>query len=223
MDFTLNEQEEAIRTMASKFAKVELKKVAIEVEENDQPPSRDIVRKFAKQGLLGVNLQTKYGGGGLGHLEAVLVLEEIAKLSIASAFPVFESCFGPILAIEHFGPEEMRKRIIPQVCNGEAIVAVAMSEPEAGSALTDLNTQLEKEMNGFCPEQKDGVQEQGMQIFTLFTAECQVKRELKALDQYWFQRIRLELVLVKKKNIWGLGVFLQRTFTLMKWLSSMKM
>ncbi|GIR15536.1 MAG: hypothetical protein CM15mP28_0060 [Pseudomonadota bacterium] len=46
MDFTLNEQEEAIRTMASKFARVELKKVAIEVEENDQPPSRDIVRKF---------------------------------------------------------------------------------------------------------------------------------------------------------------------------------
>ena len=141
MDFTLNEQEESIRTMASKFARVELKKVAIEVEENDQPPSRDIVRKFAKQGLLGVNLQTKYGGGGLGHLEAVLVLEEIAKLSVASAFPVFESCFGPILAIEHFGPEEMRKRIIPQVCNGEAIVALAMSEPEAGSALTDLNTQ----------------------------------------------------------------------------------
>ena len=71
MDFTLNEQEEAIRTMASKFARVELKKVAIEVEENDQPPSREIVRKFAKQGLLGVNLQTKYGGGGLGHFEAV--------------------------------------------------------------------------------------------------------------------------------------------------------
>ena len=109
MDFTLNEQEEAIRTMASKFAMVELKKVAIEVEENDQPPSRDIARIFAKQGLLGVNLQTKYGGGGLGHFEAVLVLEEIAKLSIASAFPVFESCFGPILAIEHFGPEETRK------------------------------------------------------------------------------------------------------------------
>ena len=99
MDFTLNEQEEAIRTMASKFARDELEKVAVEVEKNDQPPSRDIVRKFAKQGLLGVNLQTKYGGGGLGHLEAVLVLEEIAKLSIASAFPVFESCFGPILAI----------------------------------------------------------------------------------------------------------------------------
>ena len=217
MDFTLNEHEEAIRTMASKFARVELKKVAIEVEENDQPPSRDIVRKFAKQGLLGVNLQTKYGGGGLGHLEAVLVLEEIAKLSIASAFPVFESCFGPILAIEHFGPEEMRKRIIPQVCGGEAIVAVAMSEPDAGSALTNQkNRQLEKRMNGFCPEQKDGVQEQGMQIFTLFTAECQMKKELKALDQSWFQRIRLELVLVKKKSIWGLEVFLQQIFTLMK-------
>ena len=56
MDFTLNEQEKAIRTMASKFARDELEKVAVEVEKNDQPPSRDIVKKFAKQGLLGVNL-----------------------------------------------------------------------------------------------------------------------------------------------------------------------
>ena len=44
MDFTLNEQEGVIRTIASKFARVELKKVAVEVEENDQPPSRDIDR-----------------------------------------------------------------------------------------------------------------------------------------------------------------------------------
>ena len=87
MDFTLNDQEEAVRTMASKFAKVELEKVAVEVEKNDQPPSRDIVKKFAKQGLLGVNLQTKYGGGGLGHLEAVLVLEEIAKFFHCFCFP----------------------------------------------------------------------------------------------------------------------------------------
>ena len=140
MDFSLNEQQRSIQAMAAKFAKDKLEKIALDVEEKDQPPSKEVVRKFANQGLLGVNLKTEYGGGGLGHLEAVLILEEIAKMSIAAAFPVFESCFGPTLAIEHFGPEEMRKRIIPQVCAGEAIVAVAMSEPEAGSALTDLKT-----------------------------------------------------------------------------------
>ena len=45
MDFTLNEQEEAIRTMASKFARDEIEKVAVEVEKNDHTQSRDIIKK----------------------------------------------------------------------------------------------------------------------------------------------------------------------------------
>ena len=87
-----------------------------------------------------MNLPTKYGGAGLSHFEAVLVLEEIAKISIAIAFPIFESSFGPALAISHFAPEELKKRILPQVCEGDMVIAVSMSEPEAGSALTDLTT-----------------------------------------------------------------------------------
>ena len=53
MDFTLNEQEKAIRTMASKFARDELEKVAVEVEKNDQPPSRDIVKNLQSKVYLG--------------------------------------------------------------------------------------------------------------------------------------------------------------------------
>jgi alkylation response protein AidB-like acyl-CoA dehydrogenase len=76
----------------------------------------------------------------MGHLEAVLVLEEIAKISIAIAFPVFESSFGPALAIAHYGPEELRQRVLPKVCSGDMMIAVSMSEPSAGTALTDLKT-----------------------------------------------------------------------------------
>ena len=54
MDFTMNEQEKAIRTMASKFARIELKKVAIKVEEDDQPPSRDIVKNLQSKVYLGL-------------------------------------------------------------------------------------------------------------------------------------------------------------------------
>ena len=74
------------------------------------------------------------------HLDAVLVLEEIAKVSIAVAFPIFESCFGPSLAVAHFGNETLRQTILPQVCSGDMVLAVSMSEPNAGSALTDLTT-----------------------------------------------------------------------------------
>ncbi len=63
---------------------------------------------------LGINLPEQYGGHGLSHLDAVIVLEEFAKVSPAVAFPVFESCFGPILAIAHFAPETLRTRAIVQ-------------------------------------------------------------------------------------------------------------
>jgi alkylation response protein AidB-like acyl-CoA dehydrogenase len=70
----------------------------------------------------------------------LIVLEEFAKISSAVAFPIFESCVGPVRAIEHFAGPELKRRVIPRVCAGEIVVAVAMSEPEAGSALTDLAT-----------------------------------------------------------------------------------
>jgi len=98
------------------------------------------VKRYAEMGFLGINVPAEYGGGGLGNLEALLVLEEFAKVSPAVAFPIFESSVGPVRAIDHFAPESLRQRVVPAVCRGETIVAVAMSEPDAGSALTDLTT-----------------------------------------------------------------------------------
>ena len=140
MDFNLTEQQRALKETAKKFAEKELIEVAREIEKNDKPPSRDILKRFAELGFLGINLPEKYGGAGLSHFEAVLVLEEIAKISIAVAFPVFESSFGPALAISSFASDELKKEVLPKVCVGDMVIAVSMSEPNAGSALTDLTT-----------------------------------------------------------------------------------
>ena len=91
-------------------------------------------------GFLGINVAADLGGLGLGNLEALIVLEEFARVSSAVAFPIFESSVGPVRAIEHFAAPELKRRVIPRVCAGEIVVAVAMSEPEAGTALTDLRT-----------------------------------------------------------------------------------
>ncbi len=140
MNFTLTHEQQQLREAARKFAAGSLRDAARQVEEDDEPVSRDWVKKFAAVGFLGVNIKEQYGGQGLSHLDAVLVLEEVAKISPAVAFPIFESCFGPMLAIQHFASEELKQRVIPKVCAGEWIVAVSMSEPDAGSALTDLKT-----------------------------------------------------------------------------------
>lgn len=148
MDFALTPEQEQTRDVARRFAKDRLVEVAREVERTNTPVPREIVRDFAKMGFLGINLDPRYGGQGMSHLDAVLVLEEIAKVSPAVAFPIFESCFGPVLAIQHFAPEGLRQKLIPKICAGEAILAVSMSEPEAGSALTDLTTRVRERDGG---------------------------------------------------------------------------
>ncbi len=140
MDFRLSEEQRALQDAARKFAQGELKALARELEASSEPVPDEWLRRYAELGFLGINVATEYGGLGLGNLEALIVVEEFARVSPAVAFPVFESSVGPVRAIEHFAPEPLRRRVIPRVCRGELVVAVAMSEPDAGSALTDLAT-----------------------------------------------------------------------------------
>ena len=140
MNFSLNEEQLSLQETVKKFAKNELTEIAKKMEQEDKSADKSVLKRFADLGILGVNLPKEYGGAGMSHFEAVLVLEEVAKISIAIAFPVFESSFGPALAISNFAPEELKKRVLPKICSGEIVVAVSMSEPNAGSALTDLTT-----------------------------------------------------------------------------------
>jgi len=55
-----------------------------------------------------------------------------AKISSAVAFPLFEANVGPIKIVEHFGTEKLKAAVIPKICSGEAVLGIAMSEPDAG-------------------------------------------------------------------------------------------
>lgn len=140
MDFRLTPDQSELQAAARTFAQAELPAIAAELERDNQPPSHALVRRYSDLGFLGINVSAALGGLGLGNIEALVVLEEFAKISSAVAFPIFESSVGPVRAIEHFAPAALRDRVVPMVCRGEMIIAVSMSEPEAGSALTDLKT-----------------------------------------------------------------------------------
>lgn len=140
MDFRLTEDQAALQAAARRFAREQLPPLAEELEKTNKPVPHDWLKRYAEMGFLGINVDPKYGGLGLGNLDALLVVEEFAKISSAVGFPVFESCVGPCRAIEHFGQESLKQRVLPAVCAGEKVVAIGMSEPDAGSALTDLRT-----------------------------------------------------------------------------------
>lgn len=140
MDFRLTPDQQELQSAARAFAQAELPAIAAELERDNTPPSHDLIKRYAEMGFLGINVPSELGGLGLGNIEALIVLEEFAKISSAVGFPIFESSVGPVRAIEHFAPAALRDRIVPAVCRGEMVVAVSMSEPDAGSALTDLKT-----------------------------------------------------------------------------------
>ena len=149
MDFQLTPEQLELQETVRRYAREKLPPLAEHIEKTGEPPSHELVKEYADMGFLGVNIPEEFGGLGLGNLEALIVIEEVAKISAAIAFPIFESCVGPVRAIERFANEELRNEVVPAVCRGDAVVAIAMSEPGAGSALTDLSTRGVIE-NGQC-------------------------------------------------------------------------
>jgi alkylation response protein AidB-like acyl-CoA dehydrogenase len=97
-------------------------------------------RRLGELGLLGLTLPVEYGGGGRPLIDALIVIEELAKASPLAAWPVFEACTGPARVVELLGSDELRKRVLPAVAAGETTIAIAISEPDAGSAATDAST-----------------------------------------------------------------------------------
>src|ERR1700712_5260610 len=100
-----------------RFAVAELPALARDLEARDASLPDKWMKRYAELGVLGINLPEAYGGQGLGHLEAVLVLEEFAKISSAVAMPIFEANFGPMAVLAHFASEEMKRRLLPRVCS----------------------------------------------------------------------------------------------------------
>ena len=143
MDFQLSDEQRELQATARKFARAEMPKIAEECEATGHPPGPDMLKKLGDMGFLGINIPESLGGLGLGNLEALLVLEEFAKISSASAFPLFEANVGPVHALVHFASDKLKQEVVPKVCRGEMVLAVSMSEPQAGSALTDLTTKGE--------------------------------------------------------------------------------
>jgi alkylation response protein AidB-like acyl-CoA dehydrogenase len=133
-------EQQSLQEAVRRFAVTELRPLARELEASDESVSAAWMKRYAELGVLGINVPEAYGGHGLGHLEAVIALEELAKVSSAVAMPVFEANFGPMAVLVHFGSEALKQRLLPRVCRGELVIAVCMSEPEAGTALTDLKT-----------------------------------------------------------------------------------
>ncbi len=140
MDFTLTQEQQMLKDMIYKFTDNEVRPQQEIWNKNPGYPDKTWMKKYADLGLLGLAWPERYGGQGLSYVESVLVMEAIARVSPLASHPIFEANHGPIATIYYYGTEEQREKWIPPVCSGDMIMSVSMTEPDAGSALTDLTT-----------------------------------------------------------------------------------
>jgi alkylation response protein AidB-like acyl-CoA dehydrogenase len=139
MNFTLSPDQQQLVGDARAFALQEVAPYAAQWDKDEHIP-RQQIQKYADAGYFGMTIPTEYGGHGLSALDAVLVIEEIARHCGISGRLIVDHNFGAAITILNFGTEEQRQRVLPTVCTGETLMSIGMTEPEAGSALTDLST-----------------------------------------------------------------------------------
>lgn len=149
IDLDLTPEQEQLRGTAARIAE---ERYAPHAEEWDQksvpfPPIER--RRLAEVGYLGMALPEAYGGGGASLLDALLVIEELAKRSLTAAFQVFEGNTGAARVIDLFGTADAKKRFLPPIAEGQVTMAVSISEPDAGSAATDLATTAIRDGDGY--------------------------------------------------------------------------
>ncbi|WP_127138623.1 acyl-CoA dehydrogenase [Flagellimonas oceanensis] len=139
MDFTLSEEQLMIQQAAKDFAQNELLPGVIERDETQTFPS-ELVRKMGELGFLGMMVNEKYGGSGLGTLSYVIAMEELSKIDASASVMVSVNnslvCWG----LETYGTEEQKQKYLTRLATGEIIGAFCLSEPEAGSDATSQKT-----------------------------------------------------------------------------------
>ncbi|MUL74501.1 acyl-CoA dehydrogenase family protein [Mycolicibacterium sp. CBMA 226] len=138
--FELSEEQQELKALAAKLAAQEYAPRARDWDANNEHLPEVERKRLADLGLLALTLPEQHGGGGRPLLDALIVMEELAKASPVAAWPVFEASTGPARVIDLFGTDEQKERYLPDVTAGRSTIAVSISEPDAGSAATDVAT-----------------------------------------------------------------------------------
>lgn len=130
MDFALSEEQEMLRKAARDFLEEKCPKTLVrEMEEDEKGYVPELWKEMADLGWIGLPFPEKYGGGGFSFLDLVVLLEEVGRACLPGPFISTVVLGG--LPIAEWGTEEQKKDILPQVCEGKAILTLALTEPSA--------------------------------------------------------------------------------------------
>jgi alkylation response protein AidB-like acyl-CoA dehydrogenase len=138
MDFSITEEQRALVDTVRKACQKEFAPRAIKYLDGTWPAEN--MQRLAEIGVLGMSVPEEYGGSGLPILDTVLVLEEIGKVCYVTAMAALGEVGVQTRIISTYAPESIKRKILPRVATGEAILAICMTEPDAGTDVPNYKT-----------------------------------------------------------------------------------
>ena len=109
----------------------------------------DVSKLIAEQGLMGIAMKEEDGGQGGTLMDAILAIETVAQVCPRSADVIQAGNFGPVRVLAEYGTRDQKDRYLKKILAGESVITVGMTEPEAGSAVTDLTTSAKPDGSGY--------------------------------------------------------------------------
>ena len=147
MDFALTPEQTALKTRARELADSVFRERAARWDAEEAYPW-DNVKDLVAAGFMGITIPKVHGGRGGTVLDVLLVVEEIARVCGVTARIVVEGSLGVVGALTAYGTEAQQRRYFPWVLEGDK-PAICITEPEAGSAATDLATRADEAPGGY--------------------------------------------------------------------------
>jgi len=141
MGFELTDRQKQICSAAREFAEGMFPEVAEECDLNETFPMA-LWRKACELGFIGVFINKEYGGLGLGILENGLITEEFSRVDPGCGHIILTTLGSEFILF--YGKEEQKKKYLPRLTKGEAIMGMAITEPDAGSDVTSVRTNAKR-------------------------------------------------------------------------------
>jgi hypothetical protein len=165
MNFDVTDEQRLFTQSVSRFAAEHLAAGALKRAHDPRFPS-DVAQLMAKQGLLGIALPESEGGQGGTLMDAVIAIEQVAAICPRSADVVQFGNFGPVRTFAEYGTAAQKKRWLGELLSGRLVMSLGMTEPDAGSAVTDLKTSARADGTHYIVN--------GDKVFSTFSPDAQI-------------------------------------------------
>ena len=144
MQFNFTEEQQAFADSVRRFALAHLEKGALERAHDPRYPF-DVAKLISAQGLMGITVPEADGGQGGTLMDAVIAIEQVAAVCPRSSDVVQFGNFGPIRTFAEYATPEQKARWLSDLLQGRVVMSLGITEPDAGSAATDLKTSAKAE------------------------------------------------------------------------------